>query len=297
MRRILLSVTFVVSLLLLRNALLAADLQPRKWTVDGVEREAMIAVPQEASSKPVPVVFGFHGHGGTMRNAARSFRIHELWPEAIVVYMQGLKTPGQITDPEGKKSGWQKEKGDQKDRDLHFFDEVLKSLRQDYKVDESRIYSMGHSNGGSFTYILWSERPDIFAATAPSGSAALKIRGKLVPKPVLHIAGDNDPLVKYSWQTMMIESVKQTNQCGEGQPWENTCTLYPSKINAPVVTYITSSGHKFPAEAPLLIVKFFREHTRKQPEPSAKLVPAAKPEPSAKTEGAGPDLSGDKVLE
>jgi polyhydroxybutyrate depolymerase len=195
-----------------------------------------------------------------MRQVARSFRIHELWDEAIVVYMQGLNTPGQLTDPEGKRPGWQKEKGDQKDRDLKFFDEVLKSLKQDYKVDEKRIFSTGHSNGGGFTYLLWSERPDVFSAFAPSGSAALKVKNNLKPKPMLHIAGDNDPLVKYAWQTMMIDSVKKTNQCEEGQPWEEKCTQFPSKIGAPVITFVTSQGHKFPAEAPALIVKFFKQY-------------------------------------
>ena len=91
-----------------------------------------------------------------MNNAARSFQIHERWDEAIVVYMQGLNTPGQLTDPEGKKRGWQKEKGDQKDRDLRFFDEVLKAMKSEYKVDVKRIYSTGHSNGGGFTYLLWA---------------------------------------------------------------------------------------------------------------------------------------------
>jgi polyhydroxybutyrate depolymerase len=80
--------------------------------------------------------------------------------------------------------------------------------------------------------------------------------------PMLHIAGENDPLVKYSWQTMMIESVKKTNQCGEGQPWEANCTLFPSKTGTPVVVYVTSGGHKFPSDAPPLIVKFFKEHQK-----------------------------------
>ena len=81
--------------------------------------------------------------------------------------MQGLPTPGQLTDPEGKRNGWQKTVGDQKDRDLKFFDAVLTKLKADYKVDESRIYSMGHSNGGGFTYLLWAARGDQFAAFAP----------------------------------------------------------------------------------------------------------------------------------
>lgn len=242
---------------------IAAELVPREWKVDGVTREALIAVPPTAITQLSPVVFGFHGHGGSMKNAARSFRIHELWPEAIVVYMQGLPTPGQITDPEGKKPGWQKTKGDQSDRDLRFFDAVFASLKKDYKVDEKQVYCMGHSNGGGFTYLLWAERSDIFAAVAPSGSAALKCRNVLKPKPMLHIAGDNDPLVKYEWQKMMIESVKKTNECGDGVPWEERCTEFPSKIGTPVVTYVTSSGHKFPAEAPALIVRFFQQHQQR----------------------------------
>lgn len=238
----------------------AAEPKPRTWAIDGVTREAEVAVPDIARQTASPLVFVFHGHGGNIRQVARSFRIHELWDDAIVVYMQGLNTPGQLTDPEGKRPGWQKEKGDQKDRDLRFFDEVLKSLKQDYKVDEKRIFSTGHSNGGSFTYLLWSERPDVFAAFAPSGSAALKVRNSLKPKPVLHIAGDNDPLVKYAWQTMMIDALKKSNQCGEGTPWEGKCTQFPSKIGAPVITFVTSQGHKFPAEAPALIVKFFKQY-------------------------------------
>ena len=250
-----------VSLLLVSSGMVnAAELKQRDWMIEGVTRQALVAVPDSAKQVPSPLVFVFHGHGGNMRQVARSFRIHELWDQSIVVYMQGLNTPGQLTDPEGKRPGWQKEKGDQKDRDLQFFDEVLKSLKQDCKVDEKRVFSTGHSNGGGFTYLLWSERPDVFAAFAPSGSAALKIRNNLKPKPMLHIAGDNDPLVKYAWQTMMIDAVKKINQCGEGTPWEETCTQFPSKINAPVITFVTSQGHKFPPEAPALIVKFFKQY-------------------------------------
>ena len=90
----------------------------------------------------MPVVFAFHGHGGSMQNAARSFGFHTLWPEAVVVYPQGLNTPDRLTDPEGKKPGWQSAAGDQGDRDLKFFDAVLKNLRQDYKVDSRRIYAI-----------------------------------------------------------------------------------------------------------------------------------------------------------
>lgn len=243
----------------------AADLPARRqWTVEGTVREALVYAPSEARSNATPVVFAFHGHGGSMRNAARSFSYHAHWPEAIVVYPQGLNTPGRLTDPEGKRPGWQHALGDQGDRDLKFFDAVLASLQKDYRVDEKRVYATGHSNGGGFTYLLWAARGDRFAAVAPSASAASRRLGSLKPKPVLHVAGKNDALVRFAWQEQTIHALRKLNQCAAGQPWENDqgCTLYPSKLGTPVVTFIHPGAHRFPAAAPALIVKFFKQHSR-----------------------------------
>ncbi len=231
-----------------------------EWTIDGVKREADVFPVASQSNELAPLVFAFHGHGGNMRNAARSFRIHELWPEAIVVYMQGLNTPGKLTDPEGKKPGWQPAQGDQGDRDLKFFDAVLATLKEKFKVDSKRIYSTGHSNGGGFTYLLWSERFDVFAAVAPSAAAGHLGMKPLKPKPVMHIAGENDQLVKFQWQQLMMTRLKALNGCDEATDWEKVCKLYPSKTGTPVVTFIHSGGHQYPSEAPELIVKFFKQH-------------------------------------
>ncbi len=240
----------------------APALQRRQWTVDGVIREALVHVPANAREKPSPLVFGFHGHGGSMANAARSYRIHALWPEAAVVYPQGLNTPGQLTDPEGKKPGWQHSIGELGDRDLKFFDVMLATMKTELKVDTRRVYSTGHSNGGGFTYMLWAARGEVFAAMAPSASAAGRVRGLLKPKPVLHIAGENDELVKYSWQQAMIASLLALNQCGESRPWEldDRISIHPSKVGCPVLTAIHPGTHKYPAEAPEVIVKFFKSH-------------------------------------
>ena len=240
----------------------AAELSYQTWQVDGVTREALVYVPEIAHTKPSPLVFAFHGHGGGMRNAANSFRYHELWPEAMVVYMQGLPTPGKLTDPEGKKAGWQSGEGDQDDRDLKFFDAVLASAKDTCKVDARRIYSTGHSNGGGFTYLLWAARGDVFAAMAPSSAFAVKATfEKMKPKPVLHVAGETDPLVKFTWQKITMDHLRKLNGCAEeGQPWEKFGTLYPSSTGTPVVTLIHPGTHTFLADAPALIVKFFKQH-------------------------------------
>ncbi len=259
-----LSPACLAALLVPAFAALAAEPRPQEFTVDGVKRQAMVYAPESAKEAPAPLVFVFHGHGGNMRNTIRSFHIHELWPEAVVIYPQGLNTPGRLTDPEGKKPGWQSGPGDQGDRDLKFFDAMLAEAKARVKIDDKRIYSTGHSNGGGFTYLLWAMRGEVFAAMAPSGAAAAKSRDLLKPKPVLHIAGEKDPLVKYEWQKLMIDGLLKLNQCGEGGAWEKNekCTAYPSAIGAPVVTAIHPGGHEFPKQAPAVIVQFFQSHSR-----------------------------------
>ena len=238
----------------------------REWTIDGTPRVALVYAPAKPSTNPAPLVFVFHGHGGTMEGAVRMFHIHDLWPEAVVVYPQGLNTPGRLTDPEGRRPGWQPSVGAQGDRDLKFFDAMLATMRKDFDIDTNRVYSTGHSNGGGFTYLLWLARGDRLAAIAPS--AAAKARSAAAekpprPLPVLHIGGTADPLVKFEWQRASMDAVRAFNQCGEGKPWAPMCTQYVSKVGAPLVEYIHPGTHKFPPEAPPLIVKFFREHPGK----------------------------------
>src|SRR5262249_52268482 len=126
-----------IMLALLTAALLAADPEPKSmdWKVDSVAREVLVYLP--AKPQGAPVVFAFHGHGGTSKGSAKSFHIHTVWPEAIVVYPQGLNTMTK-TDPKGERPGWQNAPGLQGDRDFKFFDAMLATLKEKYKIDEKR---------------------------------------------------------------------------------------------------------------------------------------------------------------
>jgi polyhydroxybutyrate depolymerase len=213
-----------------------------------------------------------------MQNAANMFRIHELWPEAIVVYPQGVNTPGRLTDPEGKRPGWQMAVGDQSDRDLKFFDAMFEAVKAHHRVNTNRVYATGHSNGGAFSYLLWEARPKFFTAFAPSAALLPDLVGirinphtraiesipakksAFVPKPVLHLAGQKDPLVKFEWQKAMIDAVRKKSGCAEGKPWEinSRCTIYPSKSGGDVIAYIHGGTHNFPNAGKELIVAFFK---------------------------------------
>lgn len=76
--------------------------ETRKWVVDGVQREALVYHPAvKASLTAAPLVFAFHGHGGTMRQASRTFAFHREWPEAVVIYPQGNAEPVAVTGAAG----------------------------------------------------------------------------------------------------------------------------------------------------------------------------------------------------
>ena len=243
-----------------------------KWLVDEVERTALVHLPELEEGEKAPLVLVWHGHGGRARGMARSLKLHEHWPEAIVVYPQGLKTAG-FYDPEGKHSGWEMKGKVEENRDLKFFDVMLADFRERGIVDEQRIHSTGHSNGGGFTYILLFERGEAFASVAPSSAGAGRSfpRRSKVHIPIFHLAGEADTIVPMVWQEPTLQGIKEHNECGEAEAWGDhpLCKLYPSKLDAPLVVYLHPGGHRMPKDSGELFVKFFKGHPKPAPEAKA----------------------------
>ncbi len=195
------------------------------WDVNGVKREAIVYLPATATTIPAPLVFAFHGHGGSGKQFARGSAFHKAWPEAIVVYPLGLPTAG-MTDPKGLKAGWQCRDSSASNRDLAFFDAMLAGLKSQYTVDDRRIYSTGHSNGGGFTYFLWAQRAKLFAAFGPSAAGSAGARdAELIARPLIHIAGDADTIVPIAMQQRTLTAAQRLNNCeSDGEPWAQYCT-------------------------------------------------------------------------
>lgn len=234
-----------------------------EWKIGDTVRKALVYIPDGAKTTKTPIIFTFHGHGGNMENMYKTRRFDQLWPEAIFICPQGLNTVGQLTDPEGKLPGWQKSVGTDGDRDLKFFDAMLTSLQENYRIDANRIYVTGHSNGGGFTYLLWAARGSVFAAVAPTAAVAARIMNQLKPKPVLHLYGENDELVKTEWQKKTCQFLLKLNKCeNTGIPFAANATLYKSSIGAPVVIYSHPGGHTYPPAANKVIVDFFKQQSK-----------------------------------
>lgn len=217
-------------------------------TLDG--REALVIEPSEPASI-TPTVFVFHGHGGSPEGALKSMPIATHWPQARIVYPQGLLTPSR-TDPEGKRTGWQKALGNQDDRDLNLVDALLEHF------NDGPAYATGHSNGGSFCYLLWALRSEAFAGFAPSGSSGHRLKAHPVrqPRPIFHMAGRKDFIVPFSSQEKAILAVRGFNGCGE-QPdeWDEFCSVFPG--TNPVAFYASPRGHDYPKPAIPSMVRLF----------------------------------------
>lgn len=237
------------------------------WQVSGSIRQALVH-PATGGSGPTAVIIAFHGHGGTdLGFAERAFEIN--WPEAIVVYPQGLPTQGN-GDEQGKNSGWQHSVGEVnihtgiKDQDLKFFDAMLPTLKTNYNANLNSVFIHGWSNGGNFIYdALWAARGNKIAALCPAGAALGTTNGK-VPIPVIHVAGLYDTKLKFSKQEQSVKEIRELNDCSpNGTVWATgqngiLGTEYYSS-DLPVVLLQYNGDHNYPFSVPPFIVQFFKQ--------------------------------------
>jgi polyhydroxybutyrate depolymerase len=181
----------------------------------------------------------------------------------VVVYLQGLPTPTTV-DPRGLLPGWQREPGEEGDRDLKFVDTVLASMRQRYAVDDDRVYATGFSNGGMFTYLLWAQRGKTFAGFAVCAALLFPDVNPTLPRALLHIAGKADPLVPFNQQVATVERARKIDAATDpGRPCGFGCTKYLSLTSTPVMKVVHPGGHVYIPAAPRLTVEFFKGVTRR----------------------------------
>jgi poly(3-hydroxybutyrate) depolymerase len=87
--------------------------------------------------------------------------------------------------------------------------QVLARVRQQYRIDDTRIYLMGHSMGAIGTWVLAAKYPDIWAALGPiagTGNPQAVSKMKHMPQFVVH--GDADPTVPVAGSRNMVAQMK-----------------------------------------------------------------------------------------
>ena len=233
------------------------------FEVNGVTRTAVLVVPADVTH-PAPLVFAFHGHGGNGALFDRRIDIDGLWPEAIVIYPDGLPGHKGLTDPDGSQPGWQVRPGDEGDRDLAFYDVMLSTLRTKLSVDDDRVFALGHSNGSGFTALLLTLRGSTIAATATLSGQPAELEFNIAPvRSMFLMMGRADPLVPFEQQRQAIPRAQAKLAIDPATAkTDGYLTTANGPNNVELDTYIHPGGHDVPAEVPPLVVAFFQRHTR-----------------------------------
>ena len=97
----------------------------------------------------------------------------------------------------------------------------VEQMKEEFDVDESRIYLTGISMGGFGTWFTAMAKPEIFAAIAPVCGGGMPWNAAVLTMPIWAFHGSVDTVVKPSYTEDMIEKVKTYNEdvtytCVEG---------------------------------------------------------------------------------
>jgi len=173
---------------------------------DGQEREYLLHLPPEASRKrPLPLVVIFHGYASSAQNMERLTGMSDKADREgfIAVYPQAT---GFIRTAWNAGFCCGNAYLDGVD-DLNFFREMIETLKRNLRIDGSRIFVTGFSNGGMMAYYLAAQMPDLIAATAVVSAAAgvrpvesphaLTISGPSAPIPLIGFHGLKDRHIPY----------------------------------------------------------------------------------------------------
>ena len=173
----------------------------------GEEIPYALFVPSDYNeSDPAPIIVSLHGLG-------RSYD----WLMGYHGFLDQAETGGYIVvTPLGYvRRGWYGSRDTEDPLDSVYSEqdvmEVLAIVRDEYNIDNNRIYLWGHSMGGAGTYHIAAKYPEIFAglgvaAPAPERSVDIgAVLDKIKHIPIFVLQGDEDGLVTLTreWVNVM----------------------------------------------------------------------------------------------
>ena len=141
---------------------------------DSSVRNYRYLLPDPNVADPVPLVLVFHGGGGTPHKVANQFGFLSLQhpPPFLTVFPEGTDVSPAPSPVDGVWNAGHSYMGSQVGADdVGFIDELLVELTRrtataGWRVDQSRTYACGFSNGGMMAYRLAAERSHELAAVA-----------------------------------------------------------------------------------------------------------------------------------
>lgn len=250
------------TLLLLGSAGVAkAAVSHFEITADNVERTYRLYIPDSLdTTQPAPLVFNFHGTGGTPeRQAGLSDLESVAAKDGFIVISPQAVFRYQDDSPQT----WNVEKKPGVD-DVNFVQAMIREVSEQYAIDAKRIYATGFSGGARMSSRLACDLSDTIAAIAPV--AGVRFPDDCEPTravPVMTFHGTQDPVNTYElkptsppyWHMGVDKAIAgwvNNNECKSAPVIETlSATLekqtYQCKAGANIIFYrSTTAGHTWP---------------------------------------------------
>lgn len=199
----------------------AGKIEPRSYFFEDAKKDieyALFVPTSYAKDKPAPLVVLLHGLGS---NPKQVIGYEGITAEAekrgyIVVAPYGYNSRGWYgSRGQGKDGPYFGTKADPDNLGALSQQDVMNVLglvRGEFRVDENRIYLMGHSMGGAGTVHLGATYPDLWAGLAPLAPALDQKVARLEELkhiPVHMVTGDADRLVSVKMVRTWVEQMKK----------------------------------------------------------------------------------------
>jgi polyhydroxybutyrate depolymerase len=174
---------------------------------DTYQRSARKHVPQSYTpQEPFPLVIVLHGAFSSGKQMEQFSKWSSLAEQEnfIVVYPEGIGLFGFLQHwNAGHCCG---RAADKQWDDIHFIESLINVMTATYSIDTSKIYMVGHSNGGMMTYRFATERPELISKTAVFAGTVWSETGKngdmsvppaKGPVPMLIMHGTDDDVIPF----------------------------------------------------------------------------------------------------
>ena len=211
-------------------------------TIEGMQpRTYYLNVPPKYTpGTPVPLLFGFHGLGGSANLFREQSQIDVFTNDANVISV----FPNGYGSSSGVENSWNAGtccgiSQIAQQNDLRLSLAIILSIKSRFKIDPQNIWAIGFSNGGMMSYRLACELSDQFTAIGV-GAGALMTGTCSPPNPVsvIHLHGGIDTKVplkgggplSVSDSTKTIQLVNSSNQCS-GMTYSEIVELTKTQIS------------------------------------------------------------------
>lgn len=191
------------------------------FEVGKLKRTYRLIVPKGVDlDKPAPLVVAFHGLLIDSKDVMPLYtKLGDLAADKKFI----------LAFPEAEGKAWGIAP-DKVQKDLAFFDELLKAVHAKYHIDENRVYVLGMSNGGYFAHLVGKERSRTVAAvmshSGPLGLQTLLGIGADRKFPVMIVHGDKDIILSVEFARENRDKykkegheVKYVEIAGMGHEW------------------------------------------------------------------------------